>query len=191
MREQIIVRNEDLTIKNQLLSKLKELRPSIIGIDGEDGVGKSTKIAPFLSEQLGGAIISLDNYLVKNKGGYVEYLKYEALRNDLLNLLEKSQPIIIEGLMFLDVAKKIGIQQDYLIYACCDLWFYHWTEEDGNYNNHGTLEEIIGQEENKVGIIAKVLTPKEPYHMEGMRRELFAYTYGWRPLLKAEAVWIA
>src|SRR3989338_8125845 len=98
--------------KEKLLSELKKRQPHIVGVDGEDGAGKSTKIVPFLTEQLDGTVLSLDNYLEKNRDGYIEYLRYDLLRQDLLALIIKSNPVIIEGIMLLDVLEKIGVKQE-------------------------------------------------------------------------------
>lgn len=171
--------------KEKLLLELKKKQPHIVGVDGEDGAGKSTKIAPFLAEQLNGTVLSIDNYLEKDRGSYIGYLHYESLCRDLLALVKKSWPIIIEGIMLLDVLKKIGMSQDYLIYACSSMWYDDWTGEYENHYKRGTLEEIIKHEES----ITKIISAK--YKMEGMRKELYTYTYKQQPFYKANAIWIS
>ena len=87
--------------------------------------------------------------------------------------------------MLLDVLEKIGVKQDYLIYACCSIWLEDWTGEYGNHYERGGLEEVIKYEENKVKII------NAEYQMRGMRKELYAYTYKQRPFSNANVLWIS
>lgn len=171
--------------QEELLLELQNKQPHIIGIDGEDGAGKSKKIAPFLRERLGGTVLSLDSYLEKDRGGYIEHLHYDVLRQDLLALTQKSKPVIIEGIMLLDVLEKVDVSQDYLIYACSSMWLDDWTNEYENHYKRGTLEEIIKHEESIVKII------NAGYQMKGMRKEIYAYTYERQPLSKANMIWVS
>lgn len=86
----------------------------MIGIDGVDGVGKST-LARFLSWQLGIPSIETDMFLEKGR-------TYPSLRLDeLSNLVEArhslDRPIIIEGLYLLEILDCLNIDPDILIYV--------------------------------------------------------------------------
>ena len=94
-------------------------------------------------------------------------------------------PIIIEGIMLLDVLEKAGVNQDYLIYACSTMWFDDWTSEYGNHYERGTLEEIIKHEESKIKVI------NVEYEMKGMRKEIYTYKYRQEPFSKADVIWIS
>lgn len=182
----LIIKDEN---REDLLSDIIEKKPHIVGIDGEVGVGKSTTIAPLLRKLLGGIVLSLDSYLEKDNGGYIGHLRYDALRQYLLGLVQKSDPVIIEGIMLLDVLEKVGVNQDYLIYACSSMWLDDWTGEHGNYY-HKTLEEIIKFEEDNASIVSpKIQSTK--YQMQGARKEIYAYTYQQQPFFKANAILIS
>lgn len=180
--EKLIVRNDN---RDELFSELKKRRPHIVGIDGEDGAGKTTTIAPLIQELLGGTVLSLDNYLEKDCGGYIGHLHYDTLGQDLLDLVKKPELIIIEGVMLLDVLEKMEVNQDYLVYACSNMWLDDWTGEYGNHYERKTLEEIITHEESTVKLI------NAGYQMKGMRKEIYAYTYNQKPFSKADTIWIS
>ncbi|MDP3764609.1 MAG: hypothetical protein Q8Q95_03245 [bacterium] len=179
--KKIIVRNNN---QEELLWELKNKSPHIVGVDGETGVGKSTKIAQCIRDRFGGIIVSVDNYLEKDKGEYIDYINYRSLCQDLSTFAKQSEPLIIEGIMLLDILEKVDINQDYLIYACRSMWLDDWTGEYGNYFNCGSLEEIIKQQES----IVKIIDPK--YRMGGGTKEIYEYTHRQKPFLRADAIWI-
>src|SRR5258708_40131814 len=80
-------------------------KPLLIGIDGADGVGKSS-LASWLGWQLGAPALHLDLYLLRDGRS----LKW---RTDELKLLVQArlgrqQPLIVEGITLLDVLDQIG-----------------------------------------------------------------------------------
>jgi uridine kinase len=88
-------------------------RPLLIGIDGRDGVGKSS-LASWLGWQLEMPAVHLDLYLVRDSNP----LQWRA---DELNLIIQSRlgngrPIIVEGVMLLNALKMVGRTPDFLIY---------------------------------------------------------------------------
>jgi hypothetical protein len=90
-------------------------KPLLIGIDGADGVGKSS-LASWLGWQLGAPALHLDLYLLRDGRS----LKW---RTDELKLLVQArlgrqQPLIVEGITLLDVLDQIGATSDFLAYVC-------------------------------------------------------------------------
>jgi len=84
------------TFRNQ--EGLKDNKYQIISIDGKDGSGKST-LAKYLAEKLNIHHIKLyeERYLIKNKGKYVDYIKYDVLKSDISELLSQKRIIILDG----------------------------------------------------------------------------------------------
>ena len=88
----------------------------VIGIDGDNGAGKST-LAHELVQMIGGSVISVDDFLSGNGMAYSSQL-------DLPNLSKKikaaEEPIIVEGVLLLDVLDRLGITLDLMIFAKCE-----------------------------------------------------------------------
>ena len=95
-----------------IIEEIKRKNARLIVIDGVDGSGKST-LANKITKNLGFAHISLDDYLEKNRGYFVEYIKYNLLKKEIDSA---SSSIIIEGVCALAVLKNLKIKYDLLIY---------------------------------------------------------------------------
>lgn len=90
-----------------------ELGASVIGVDGNDGSGKSV-LATSLVARLQWSFISLDDFLHKNLDAYVANLDYEALSRVVSSV---SRPLIIEGVCLLEVSERLELKLDRLIYV--------------------------------------------------------------------------
>lgn len=102
----------------ELALQLRERRH--IGVDGIDGVRKTSASAA-LAEALGVPLISLDNYLIKNQGGFVQFLRYDELDS----ALRRSDRFIVEGVCLLQVLERAAVSVDALVYVKRyrhDLW---------------------------------------------------------------------
>ena len=82
-------------------------------VDGDNGVGKSDYIAPKISTVLGGKVVSVDNYLLRNRAPYLNQIKYDDLRSDVL----AAKPVVVEGLCVVKVMSRIGVPFDYHIFV--------------------------------------------------------------------------
>ena len=83
-----------------------------IGIDGVDGCGKTT-LAKSLVGQLDIPLISLDDYLDKNRGGYLDHLRYEELRR----AFHAKPQCIVEGVCLLQALELANFRIDALVYV--------------------------------------------------------------------------
>ena len=101
-----------------------------IGIDGDSGAGK-TSLALELQSTLGGQVISLDcclNDFIPGNGApppYVSQINKDLLRERLNLAIVK--PLIIEGVLLLDVLATVNFRPDYLIFATSEIegrWQY-------------------------------------------------------------------
>ncbi|MGF6549364.1 hypothetical protein [Paraburkholderia youngii] len=90
------------------------LRPParrLFAIDGYQGTGKTT-LAVEISGRLGVPCVHLDEYLNKQKGGFVKFLRYSELSSVL-----RQRPLIVEGVCVLAVLKNLGMTPDVLVYV--------------------------------------------------------------------------
>jgi uridine kinase len=103
----------------ELLAEVKQALtpnrlPLLIVIDGADGVGKSS-LASWLAWQLGAPAIHLDLYLVRDS----DSLRWRSDElQAILNtrLVEHAKPVVVEGILILQVLGKIGRKPDFLVY---------------------------------------------------------------------------
>lgn len=82
-----------------------------IGIDGVNGVGKSSLSAE-LAEALGLPTLDLDDYLFKNQGGFVPFIDYPALTAALSSM----PSVILSGACLREVLVNSGSALDGHIY---------------------------------------------------------------------------
>jgi hypothetical protein len=84
-----------------------------IGVDGMDGVGKST-LAHAMAKRLGGSVVSLDNHLDKKQNRYTHHIRCNELK---AALSASAPPILIEGVCLLAVAHRCDFNVDVLVYV--------------------------------------------------------------------------
>jgi hypothetical protein len=82
-----------------------------IGIDGVDGAGK-THLATYLSEELGMPMLSVDDYLYQNQGGYIDFVDYPALGAACTAM----PAYILYGVCLREVLERMQIELDANIY---------------------------------------------------------------------------
>jgi ATPase family associated with various cellular activities (AAA) len=107
---------------DELLRRIKEAlgphrKPLLIGIDGPDGVGKSS-LASWLAWLLGMPAVHLDLYLIRGSKplGWIT-AEVDRLIEARLNL---ARPVIVEGILVLDVLNQITRSPDFLAYVSGD-----------------------------------------------------------------------
>jgi uridine kinase len=70
-------------LARELRGRLPTHGPAIVSVDGWTGSGKST-VAKAVADRIGCACVSLDDYLDRHRGGYLEHLDYPKLKADLV-----------------------------------------------------------------------------------------------------------
>lgn len=98
----------------------------IIGIDGNDGVGKST-LAKELGEVIGAAVFSIDDFVANNLGSYIPNLRAKELQAAVSSA---SRPLIVEGVCLLNALEVADLKPDLLIYLKRMSNYGHWYDQD-------------------------------------------------------------
>lgn len=94
----------------ELAERICSSGASLIALDGCPGAGKST-LAARLSARLTIRTVRLDDYLVPEPTGFLDFLAYEELQRALLR-----RPVIVEGVCMLDVLDRLDLRPDQLVY---------------------------------------------------------------------------
>lgn len=159
---------------NKLAAYIRDKGYCRIGVDGINGAGKST-LAAALASILGKKHLNLDNYLVKNQGGFLAYLKYDELKQKTLEL----DCFVIEGVCLLKVLEEIQAPVDCLVYV---KRMRHGCWDDENLCELGEdLDEYIKKFKKNACLFkpSKTDTP-------GLAEEVIRYHYKYKPHQKAE-----
>jgi hypothetical protein len=158
-----------------LIAALRAHKPCRIGIDGIDGVGKS-EISAIVASELGIPVIGLDDYVEKNRGGYVPYIDYAAVTT----LVADSPSFIIEGVCLLEVLERLGVRLDCLIYIK-RMSSGIWADEDECEFPNG-IEEAIRQSRRNTELMLEFEARQEgrPYTPDatdepGLGEEIMRY----------------
>lgn len=170
---------------NDIIEAIKTTNPIIVGIDGTDGVGK-TSLAKDI-EKLGYKRISLDDFLLKKSGGYYKFIDFKAIGKVIKAF--SNNKIVIEGVLLQKILEKVPLTVNYTVYITDCVWIYDWLEEyQGKYYGL-TLKEIITIVEQEVEHINRVLNPgTKHYKMDGLRKEVYEYSYEYKPWDNAHAI---
>lgn len=144
---------KNVTKFNELLITISEYLLSnqfnLIAIDGYDHEGKSS-LAKKISSNLEITIIELDtsDYLQKNNGGYIDWIKYDHLKEELEKSQRDNKSIIVEGICVLEILKKINFSPSIHIYTK-KLIGGKWPK-DKYLDFSKNLNELISKEEEEI-----------------------------------------
>jgi hypothetical protein len=181
--------NETLRSQEELYARLNDLLPKdrrvCIGLDGMDGVGKST-LAREMAKRLGGSVISLDDHLVKKQNGYILHIRCNELK---AVILASRSPILIEGVCLLAVAHRCALDVDALIYV------RRLSHNSGIWHDQElciaekTVDELRQQEREMRNAFST--TEKSDSIADddmGLHGELIDYHAQWKPMQRADLV---
>lgn len=152
-----------------------------VGIDGTNGSGKTT-LAKELSSSLGYPLLSLDNFLEKNQGGFVEHLKYSELIAEIGSL----KSFIVEGVCLLEVLRRLKREVDLLVYIKRQqhgLW-----ADERECEIEGDVEGFIEKEREIVKRLSRLEGSSEKAGTFGLGEEIIRYHASHRPQHKANAI---
>lgn len=162
------VRNEE-ELLCLLQSSFQTALRGIIGVDGKDGVGKTT-LANTVATATGGSVISLDRFIIENQGNYVSSLKKTDLRD---SLRAQQRRVIVEGVCLLAALNTVSTKPDLLIYIKRLQLGWYWHDE-----------EILDTEQHVDTLIQRhsPITPR--------KEEIIRYHCLYRPSRQAAIVYL-
>jgi len=175
----------------KISTRLKSGKFCLIGIDGKEGSGKST-LASQLAKIFGYRHINLDLYLDKNRGNFVEHIRYDLLQTELKDL---TKPIIIEGVCLLAVLQKLNKVHDILIYVKRmdnkDTW-----DDESECDVHGDIDQFIINRKNwfltfmkeKAKIKGEIFNTVEG-NIPELNEEIIRYHFKFKPHLNADIIY--
>lgn len=102
----------EATTTEQVVDALRSLGAICIGVDGSDGVGKTT-LSKTIATRMEFPVLSLDDYLVPKQGGFLEFLQYDRLRD----AISTAPCLVIEGVCLLQALERVQVQIDALVYV--------------------------------------------------------------------------
>ncbi|MDQ5849754.1 MAG: hypothetical protein M3544_12420 [Pseudomonadota bacterium] len=151
-----------------------------VGIDGTHDSGKST-VARAVAGILGVKLFSLDDYLVKEQGGFLEFIEYDRLRGDVGAV----DAYVIEGVCLLHALKRATVAIDSLVYVK-RLQLGLWADET-ELEIDEPLEAFLEKERELTAIVAG---DGEPVSDLGLDGEIIRYHYVARPQDVADIVFL-
>jgi uridine kinase len=89
-------------------------KPLLIGVDGREGVGK-TSLSSWLAWQLGMPVIHLDLFLKQNEVPAPVIRRTTDL--DRCIKARGRRPLIVEGVLLLDALEEVGPSADFLVFV--------------------------------------------------------------------------
>jgi hypothetical protein len=142
-----------------LIAAVRDRKPQRIGIDGLDGTGKSY-LSLAIASELNAVVIELDEYVEKNHGGYVAFIDYPSVAARIAD----NPSFVLEGVCLLDVAQRLGIHLDCLIYVKRMSSGGFWADEDECEFPLG-IEEAIRQSRRNTELMLEFEAQQEgrPY----------------------------
>lgn len=172
---------EELSSLCELAARLKLDTNKRLGVDGTNGVRKTT-IAGALAMELQLPLISLDNFLLKNQGGFVEFLQYDELTKEL----ESLESFVVEGVCLRHVLERARVASVNYVYVKR----YHlrmWADERELDIVDELLEEFMEKERELVARLSGAETELEAslsediirYHARYRPQEHAHYVFRW------------
>jgi len=155
----------------------------IIGLDGLDGVGKTT-LGRELKTRLGADLISVDDYLDKNRGVYLGALRLE----DLKSAIERSasRVVLVEGTCLREVAAQCGFAVDQYVYVRRLTRDGRWGDEEQCCPT-GSAEVLKERELSNRDMFSRALGGEGVTDL-GLHGELIDYHCRYRPFENADFV---
>jgi adenylate kinase family enzyme len=118
--------------------------PSVISIDGVDGVGKST-LARKITEELSLPHIEIDAFVQAQKGGYINYIDYDRLSERIVQPMISNQMIVVEGICVQQVLNKISLNPDVSVYVKVINHYGLWMDQIRLFPPDRSADEMIDE----------------------------------------------
>ena len=159
----------DCINSQEVIDAIRAISAVRIGIDGIECSGKST-LAREISGALGLPCISLDSFVEKKMGGYVEHIDYSKLKATLENL----EGYVVEGVCLHQVLGRIQLAPSASIYIK-RMQHGVWSDEERLDINEPVDAVLNRERENTSRILC------EPVSNLGLAEEVIRYHAEFRP----------
>lgn len=174
---------------DSLLNEIRDLcrvQKGIISIDGFNGSGK-TPLAKQLCSRLSADHIEADRFLEREKGGYLNYLRYDDLKEQIRMSSAQDALVLLEGVCMREILEKLCLKATVNIYVK-EISAGGWC--DGFiFQQYGSADEAIAGKEASVAEISRLLgEPCTP--LTGLDRELIEYHFAFKPHETADLIFI-
>ena len=167
----------ETTTPDAVTAALLGIRARRIGIDGIDGCGKTT-LAKIVAAGLHSRLFTLDDYLERDKGGFLDFIDYQRLHADV----SAEEAYVIEGVCLLHAVQRAKLAIDTLVYVKrrhLGLW-----ADERELDLDEPLEDFLQNERELTAMVAC-----EPVTDLGLAEEVIRYHYTARPHDNAHIVY--
>jgi uridine kinase len=174
----------------KIVQIIKKGKFFLIAIDGKDGAGKSA-LAEKLLIFIDYLHINLDDLLDKNRGCFIDFIKYDQLER-IVDQTKK--PVIVEGICVLAVLKRINREPSLLIYVKRISPNGIWIDEKECDTESPT--EIIEQKEKDLSKFARAeaeienrIYDPDSCKISELTKEIIQYHHKYKPHKRADIVY--
>jgi hypothetical protein len=177
-------------LESRIRDAIENRGARLLAIDGVDGCGKTT-LSDSLAPTLDCAVLHLDDFVEKNRGGFLDFFDFEKLGAEIQTGTDQYDCLIIEGVCVLEVLNHVGVKPDLHIYIKKLKLGFLWHDEDGIYGDADSFEEkiIVEEERNrKWSEIMKEPATEDEIAVSGLRRDIISYHWSFRPDERADVV---
>ncbi|WP_322080089.1 nucleoside/nucleotide kinase family protein [Burkholderia cenocepacia] len=154
-----------------LAAKVERVRAGIVAIDGCPLAGKST-VCVQICERLGIVGLELDDYLVPDRGEYVNALRTNEVLRALQEAHSRTSLVLLDGVCMRAILEVLDITADLLVYV----------QPISHSGVLGNLEMLDAEN-------GKFPDPTTAYFFNELDREVFAYHSAYQPFSRADLVY--
>ena len=169
-----------------LANELASLSRGIVSIDGYDGTGKST-LAKSLCLKLQAVHIEVDNFLDKNKGGYLDHLRYTELATAITTRSATDRLLLVDGVCVRQILKTISVEANLAVYVK-QVGVGGW-EKRTMFEDYATPSDAIAHERALLAQYAQIEGSPQS-QLPTFQVELIQYHYDFRPHERSEIVYV-
>jgi hypothetical protein len=184
----------EFTHVSHLACALRRVLPkggrALIGIDGVDGSGKSP-LAFGLAERIPAKVVSLDRFLNRNRGSYVQHLRRQQLRKAILS---HQGTVIVEGVCLRSVLRRLRLRAFRHVYVKAVSQHGFWSHE-GECELQEPVEAFLEKEREDLRVMANFLASGNtgnsgPPDLCAFRKEVIRYHASISPSRRAHFVFL-
>ena len=184
----------EFTHVSQLACALRRVLPRgrrvLIGVDGVDGSGK-TPLAFGLAERVPAKVVSFDRFLNRNRGSYVQHLRWQQLRKTIFS---HQGAVILEGVCLRSVLRRLHLRAFRHIYVKAVSQQGLWSDER-ECELQEPVEAFLEKEREVLRVMTDFLASgnagnSEPADLCAFREEVIRYHVSELPSHRAHFVFL-